>query len=153
MLTWDKTCCRTWNQHVESKLYTKCYKNSNKYCSFSFVGILGPFGQNHNKSSQYWSEKMPCYFHGEFCFWLIFWPKKPNAESEILSGYFSQNIPSDDFRFGFKSNWHGQNWKFINFAKAQSILKANFLVLIWTMEKSIRLVFLFNWEQEICFMN
>ena len=82
-----------------------------------------------------------------------FWPKKPNAESEILSGYFSQNIPSDDFRFGFKSNWHGQNWKFINFAKAQSILKANFLVLIWTMEKSIRLVFLFNWEQEICFMN
>ena len=30
--------------------------------------------------------------------------KKPNAESGILSGYFSQNIPSHDLGTGFKSN-------------------------------------------------
>ena len=47
--------------------------------------------------SQYRSEKMTCYFHGDFHFWPIFLQKKPNAESGILSGYFRQNIPSHDF--------------------------------------------------------
>jgi hypothetical protein len=42
-------------------------------------------------------------------FGRFFDQKKPNAESGILSGYFSQNIPSHDFGFGFKSNWHDSN--------------------------------------------
>ena len=42
------------------------------------------------------------------------------AESGILIGYFTQNIPSYDFGFEFKSNWHGFNIMVIFLAQTKT---------------------------------
>ena len=51
--------------------------------------------------------KIAVLFPWRFLFLADFLTKKVNAENGILSGYFSQNIPSHDLQTAIKSNWHG----------------------------------------------